>query len=285
LAEVTINTTSETGPNAPAPTPAPTFTPEENPADITKSYNELRAKFTQTSQELSALKKTGAAPASTTEQPSAPASGAPPKIETPPTEGSETNPDGTPKKPDGNNEDAARQVADAAGFDLNPYNDEYATSGDVSEENRTKIADGLKKVLGPDARSIVDQFIEGQKLVHANDRQLFMGEAGGDDNYAAMIEWAKLSLPKEEIVAYNKQIDSGDRHATLFAIRGLRSQYEAVNGRIPNNVRASGGAVSGNVAPFGSAAEMTTAMRDPRYKTDEAFRKQVAARIAVSPNI
>ena len=34
--------------------------------------------------------------------------------------------------------------------------------------------------------------------------------------------------------------------------------------------------------PFKTKAEMTSAMRDPRYKRDEAFRVEVSARVAVT---
>lgn len=271
------------GAAAPAATPAPTFTPEENPADITKSYAELRAKFTQTTQELAALKKTQ--PSATVETPNP---------QTPPADPAQPNPNDPPKAPDLTIEDktasddpadAAKKVADQAGFDLNPFNEEYVSTGDVAEESREKIAEGLKNVLGPDARSIVDQFIEGQKAVHANDRRMAFEEAGGEDAYVSMVTWAKDALSKEEVAAYNKTVNSGDRHAQHLAIRGLRARYEAENGRIPNTITATGGPTSRGAAPFASAAEMTVAMRDPRYKTDEAYRAQVAARIAVSPNL
>jgi hypothetical protein len=278
LAEVTINTTPVSGATAPAPATPPTFTPEENPSDIAKSYAELRAKFTQVTQENAALKKA---------QPAAP-------VETPPADAPQPNPNEPPKAPDltiedktaeGDQSEAAKKVADQAGFDLNPFNEEYANTGDVAEESRAKIAEGLKNVLGPDARAIVDQFIEGQKAVHANDRRMAFEEAGGEEAYVSMVTWAKDALSKEEIAAYNKTVNSGDRHAQHLAIRGLRARYEAENGRIPNTITAHGGPTGRGTAPFASAAEMTAAMRDPRYKTDEAYRAQVAARIAASPNL
>lgn len=276
MAEVILNTTEVTGPTAPAPQQPAEYVPPEAPTDLQKSYNELRAKFTQTSQELAALKKA---------QPSAPAAEAPPATQTaPPSETPSQTSLEIEDKSDAQG-DEAQQVADAAGFDLNPFNEEYVNTGDVSEDSRVKIADGLKHILGDRAREIVDQYIEGQKAAHANDRRMAFEEAGGEDAYNKMVMWAKDALSKEEIAAYNKTVNSGDRHAQHLAIRGLRARYEAENGRIPNTITGHGGHVTSGAAPFASAAEMTAAMKDQRYKSDEAYRNQVRARIAASPNL
>ena len=283
-------TTPETGPEAPQ-APAvdpnrPAWLPQEfaTVEAYNASYAELRADHTRKSQELARLK--GDAPAEepkteTTQtppnDPAKPAPVTPPKIEDPAKKPDETKPD---------DKDPAEKAAEAAGFSLDNYQTEYFETGDVTPENRAKIAEGLKGVLGENALDIVNQYIEGQKVTHANDRQMYFNEAGGEDAYTGLVTWASTNLSKEEIGAFNKAVDSGDRHATLLAIRGLRSTYEAKNGRIPNNIRATGGAGANSAnAPFQSSAEMTAAMRDPRYKTDEAYRANVAARIAANPNL
>jgi hypothetical protein len=236
----------------------------QKPEDLANSYKEQQAALTRAQQELSRLK--GEKPA-TDEQP--PIAGV--------QESDEQKPD--EEKP--NDDEAATKVADAAGVDLAPYQEEYNTSGDVSEENRVKLAEGLKKVLGDDARAIVDQFIEARKVVHANDTKMFMDAAGGQEQYATMTTWAAQNLPKEQVEAYNKQVESGDRHSVLFAIEGLRAKYEAANGRVPQRITGNGNAPA-NAGAFRSAAEMTAAMKDPKYKTDEAYRNDVARRLALS---
>lgn len=289
-----------TSPEAPAVAPAPEVVVDPNrpawlpanfktPEDFAKSYGELQSKSTRDSQELSRLKGqnvevTGPdgkpvveAPAETppddktkeTPKPNDPVT--PPKIE---------------EKKEGDEEDPAKKVAEAANFNLDTYQTEYFDTGDVTVENRAKIAEGLKGVLGDNAAEIVNQYIEGQKATHANDRKMYYDEAGGEDAYTGMVTWAAENLSKDEIGAFNKSVDSGDRHQVLLAVRGLRSTYEQKNGRVPNNIKASGGATppTGS-APFNSSAEMTAAMRDPRYKTDQAYRDNVAARIAASPSL
>jgi hypothetical protein len=245
----------------------PKFT---KPEDLAASYREQQAALTRAQQELARLK------GQADEQP--PISGVQSGKEDDDV-ADETPVDEQPN-PDGQ-EAAAKKVADAAGVDLNPYQEEYNTSGDVSEDNRVKLAESLKGVLGENARNIVDEFIEARKVVHANDTKMFMDAAGGQEQYGVMTAWAAQNLPKEQVAAYNKQVESGDRHSVLFAIEGLRAKYEAANGRLPQRITGSGNP-SPNAGAFRSAAEMTSAMKDPRYKTDEAYRQDVARRLSIS---
>lgn len=177
---------------------------------------------------------------------------------------------------------AAEKITKEAGVDVSEYTKEYYSSGDLTPESRDALAEALKGVLGDDARQMIDDYVEAKKVVHQNNSKTYMDEAGGTEQYQAMVQWAAESLPPEQITAYNKAVESGDRHSTLFAIRGLRAQYEAANGRAPN--LRSGTGPSGNVAPFQSAAEMRAAMSDPRYKSDPAYREAVARRLAISDN-
>jgi hypothetical protein len=262
-------TPAPTGPNAPEPAPnadpnRPAWLPQNfnSPEDFAKSYGELQAKHTQTSQELAALKKGETPPA---DPATPPADG-----ETPPADG-ETPPA----------DDPATKAAQAAGFDLNPFSDEFTQTGDVAEDNRAKIAEGLKSVLGDNARTIVDQYIEGQKATTANDFDLYMTEAGGEETYAAMTSWAAQTLPEAEIAVFNGQLESGNRTAVTIAIQGLRAKYEKANGRQPNILTGKSG-IPGSVPGYASTAEMTADMRDPRYKTDPAYRDRVKQRIAAA---
>jgi hypothetical protein len=258
--EVTFRT-PETGPIAPAsevPADRPAWLPENfaTAEDFAKSYSELQAKHTQTAQELATFKK--------------------PAEETPPPTEEKTA--GTAE----NSSDPAEQVANEAGFDLAPYSTEFDTTGDVSEENRAKIADGLKNVLGERAREIVDQYIDGSKVTVANQQTMFMQEAGGADAWKAMSEWAgKGGLPKNEVDALNAQLVAGDPTTVTFAIQTLRGKYETVHGKTGNLVTANGGNILGETG-YQSAAQMSADMAKPEYKTDQAFRDKVRRKIALS---
>jgi hypothetical protein len=257
-------TTPETGPNAPEEqnTPTPEGRPEWLPAefntvdDFVKGYNNTKAGFTQARQELASLKQE-------------------------PTEEGEQDP--PPRDPDAvqtdNLDQAAKDLAEKQGVDLSPYANEYAETGDVSEEHRAAIAEAFSDVLGPNARTIVDDYINAKKVAHSNDQRMYMEVAGGSEVYHEMSQWAAQNLSREEIEAYNRAVNSGDRHTTTFAIEGLKARYAAATGQAP---RLISGQPAAPTSPFTSSAEMRRAMSDPRYKTDEAYRNQVRSRLAVS---
>jgi len=251
------------------------------PPNVAKSYQDMRAEVTRLQQENAKLRGGTGTPTTSETPPD-------PTVEETPAEAPEKPAQPDPAKPEAKPpktaDEAAQEAATAAGVDLNPYSEEYATTGDVTEENRAKIAESLKGVLGENARQIVDEFIESKKVVHQNDRTMYMEAAGGEEAYQTMVNWAAQGgLPKEQIEAYNKQIGTGDRHATLFAIEGLRAKYEAANGRAPKLLGNTLPPSNGSVSPFRSSAEMTQAMADPRYKKDIAYREEVKKRLAVSP--
>jgi hypothetical protein len=220
--------------------------------DFVKSSNDTRAELTRAQQELAKLRKTdtGAKPED--------AAGAEQPAET-------------------EAERAANDVVKQAGIDVTPWQQEFNQTRDVSEEGRAKIAEGLKSVLGENARQIVDDFIEGQKVRLANfDAQVYE-MAGGKDEYTAMVTWAAANLSEKEIAAYDNVVSSGDFNATALAVDGLRARYVKAKGSNPKLISGDG-TIGASNAGFTSTFEMTKAMRDPRYGKDPAYTKQVEQR-------
>jgi uncharacterized protein (DUF1330 family) len=103
---------------------------------------------------------------------------------------------------------------------------------------------------------------------------------GGRDNYAALTEWAQENLNDTDIEAYDDIVTSGTMEQAKMAVQGMYARFLSGGGKAPNLTQ---GSTSGDsVKPFGSAAQVTEAMRDPRYKNDPAYRESVSKRIAVS---
>ena len=266
-------------PSAPAAdTPAterPAWLPEHF-ADVdtfVKSATDTKAELTRVQQELAALKK---APA---EQKDAPADEAkdPPKPE---------------DKPEGEEEsNSSLDVPeDKPPVDLTVYEKEYEETGDVAEERRAEIAKQLFPQLDPAlARQYVDQYIEAAKArdaatkaaVENNDAAL-LKSVGGEDAYNEMIAWATQNLSKPEKDAYTKAVRSGDFAAQSLAVEGLKSKWQSAVGRVPGRVLAGGSGNPAGVQPYESSAQMRSDMKDPRYKTDPAFRSKVEQRVAIS---
>lgn len=273
MVDVVNIATPPTGPDAPqtivndvnasAGTPQsgrPSWLPEQfkTPEDLAASYKELQSKFTQSRQ-----------------------ADTPDAADTP-----EAKAEGTDGATDA--DAAAKEAAAAVGLDLAPWSDEFATSGDVSEDGRAKIAEALKGVLGDKAREVVDQFIDSKRSLKTyadqqieNERKMLLEPIGGEEGFTKLASWAAQGgLTADEITALNVQLESDSRQARAFAVETLKSRYEAANGRPAKLVGGTVPASSSDV--FTSTAQLTAAINDPRYAKDPAYRQSVEAKLARS---
>lgn len=169
-----------------------------------------------------------------------------------------------------------------------PQGDQQASEpkslADVEAEfvqNNGRISDATyeefkAKGITPD---VLDAMIAGQQAI-ANQLVTKAHEvAGGAEAYTQMTEWAETNWTDAEITAFDTIMGSGDQAAIMVAIRGLKASYVEANGRTPN-LTTGQGKPAAVVVGYQSKAQMTADMRDPRYKTDPAFRKQVEQKIA-----
>ena len=105
-------------------------------------------------------------------------------------------------------------------------------------------------------------------------------QVGGQEAYLDMVSWASDNMPEASIDAFNNAVNSGNIETANLAIQGLQAQYRSVNGNEPSLVMGETKSVTGGV--FDSAAQLTAAMRDPRYSSDSAYRQQVASKLSRS---
>ena len=101
--------------------------------------------------------------------------------------------------------------------------------------------------------------------------------AGGEQQYAQIVNWAKTNLPQDQIQAFDEVVNTGSVQAIQLAVSGLKSQYNDANG-------VEGRMVTGKTAPnngdvFRSQAELVRAMNDPRYDNDPAYRQDVIEKL------
>ena len=137
------------------------------------------------------------------------------------------------------------------GIDFDSLSQEFAELGGLTEDSY----DSLVEAGIP--RSMVDQFIDGQ-----------------------MVSWASDNMQEASIDAFNNAVNSGNIETANLAIQGLHAQYRSVNGSEPSLVMGETKSVTGGV--FDSAAQLTAAMRDPRYGSDSAYRQEVASKLSRS---
>lgn len=165
--------------------------------------------------------------------------------------------------------------------DTNSINDVIAKASDAFAEKgelTDKNYNALSKVGIP--REMVDAYIRGQEAL-INSQELEVQQVvGGGANYEAMTEWAGDNLSDSEIEAFDEVVTAGTIDQAKMAVQGLYARFVSSGGKPPN---VNQGAVTGSsVKPFGSAAQVTQAMADPRYQNDPAYRQQVEQRLAVS---
>ena len=101
--------------------------------------------------------------------------------------------------------------------------------------------------------------------------------AGGEQQYAQIVNWAKTNLPQDQIQAFDEVVNTGSVQAIQLAVAGLKSQYNDANG-------VEGRMVTGKTAPntgdvFRSQAELVRAMSDARYDNDPAYRQDVIEKL------
>lgn len=173
---------------------------------------------------------------------------------------------------------AAEDATKKAGLDLNEVSVEYNTQGGLSEATYSKLAEaGYPK-------DMVDIYIEGLTARYTTIETEAKKVAGGDDGYGEMIDWAIGNLSPEEQAAYDKAVNSGDRHRVLQAVKALKADYEraiaADRSEEPEAVVTAKGKTSGNV--YSHQDEWLADLADPRYDSNEAFRQQVMAKLARS---
>lgn len=261
-----------TAPVTQAPAPAPTqdrpsWLPEKftSPEALAKAYASLEAKLS--------------------------GGGAPKEAPTPAPAPTEAAPPAAPKVTPEEAAKAAEQaglpdpakLADAdtqfllssRGLDVGAISEEYLSAGGLSADTYTK----LEKAGLP--RAFVDGWIEGREAQAEQHRQRLYGEVGGEAVFTQVQEWARANLRPAEIKAYNDAVSRGDVEMMALAVRGLHAKHLAAVGSRPTLI--GGDASPAAAEGFGSQAELTAAMRDPRYRKDATYRAEVERKLSARP--
>jgi len=151
----------------------------------------------------------------------------------------------------------------------------YTETGEVSADQLKTITDlGIPEPMIKTYMAGLDAIIKGQE------REVYES-VGGEENYSQMMEWAGKTMSQADQEAHNRVVDQGDAPAALMAIRGLYAQYKQATAAHPEMITGQAPQFPG-VAPFEDRSQVTAAMRDPRYRTSEAYRKEVERRLAVT---
>jgi len=156
----------------------------------------------------------------------------------------------------------------------------YANDGQLSEET-------IESFSQMSSQDLVNAYLEiqannpqansqGAELSDSQVNQV-QNAAGGEANYNQVINWAAENLNDAAIDAFDSVVDSGNPVAIQIAFQGLQAEYNNANGYEGRMLQGKAASSSGET--FRSQAELVSAMADPRYDTDEAYRDDVLRKL------
>ena len=172
----------------------------------------------------------------------------------------------------------SQETEEAGGFteeEQAAWSEEIAENGSLSDETIQELEErGF-------SRQMVETYVQGQKAMVQQARTQLLDPIGGEENYGDMMKWAAENLSESEIDSYDEVMMRGDMNAKAMMVQGLFSRYKQDNPSAPNLLQ--GTTPRGNTTPgFASWAQVTEAMRDPRYNNDPAYRDEVTRKLSVS---
>ena len=162
------------------------------------------------------------------------------------------------------------QLLDERGLDFSVFQQEYNETGQLSQDAYLALQEaGIEPQM-------VDTWIAGQEAIADQQIDSIYNMVGGEQAYNGMLEWAGNNLQSWEMDAFNEQIESLDANS-MFAVQGLMARMQNDEGSPPMLYQ---GEPSQYSAPkYDSLAQLTSAMSDPRYASDPAFRMEVTNRL------
>jgi len=145
--------------------------------------------------------------------------------------------------------------------------------GELSEET----IENFEKMGIP--RAFVEQVRDMRVREAEQNRQAIINEFGGDEMVSQMQAWAGQSYDEPMIERLNDMLNSNDVTTVKMAMNQIRTDFASATGAQEPRQTVSG---RGQAAPegFRSTAEMVSAMQDPRYRKDPAFRQEVERKVA-----
>ncbi len=157
----------------------------------------------------------------------------------------------------------------------------------LSEDTMAKLGemsgqDLLAAYLQAQQANPVDQAPEVSDLTTADISDI-RSVAGGDKEYATMVQWAADNMDRSDVEAFDSLLASGNVGAIKLAVSGIKAQYDNVNGY--EGTMLSGKPPTTSKDVFRSQAEVVAAMQDTRYDRDPAYRQDLIEKLDRSSNV
>tara|TARA_B100000085_G_scaffold29749_1_gene24581 strand:+ start:1164 stop:1943 length:780 start_codon:yes stop_codon:yes gene_type:complete len=158
---------------------------------------------------------------------------------------------------------------------------EYAEKGQLSEEMMSKFSemssqDLVQAYMEMQANAPQAETAEPVELSD-NDINTIKNSVGGEAEYDKVIDWATTNLSESQIEAYDDIISTGNTDVIQMMVDGLKAKYDSANGFEGRMLTGKAANNSGDV--FRSQEEVVSAIADPRYDRDPAYRNDVLEKL------
>jgi len=164
---------------------------------------------------------------------------------------------------------------------------EYESNNEEFHEEALEELKGMDPVelakMHIEYRKQVEDGEAGGKDFSEQDITELKGIVGGAENYTNMVEWAQGALNETEVNMFDAVMAKGDPVAAFFAVRALAYAYNDSIGYDGKMVQGKAPKQSND--QFRSQAEVVSAMGDPRYENDPAYRRDIMQKLERSPNV
>lgn len=163
-------------------------------------------------------------------------------------------------------------------FDVSEVEAEFiSNNGELSAETMEALYKQFPK-------NLVDNYMANAKAaldasINTARTEVF-SVVGGEESYGSIIQWAGKNLNPEEIASFNTVMAGGDLVAMKMAVKGLAAQANVSTSKAPQLITNGKAAVVGSGDTFDSQAQYVSAISDPRYDKDAAYRSDVRAKLS-----
>ncbi len=177
-------------------------------------------------------------------------------------------------------QEAINQLPEATREKATPFFTEFAEKGDLSPESIKAAAEAFGFT-----EDMIQDYVAGAKARQAQAGDAVMQpfyEASGDKaTFDAFSQWAQSGgMSQEEVTAL--EADMNGKEGVTKVKAAVQAWKEAGHAPAARDLTRTTAQQDTQAAPdgFRSQAEMERAMNDPRYRTDEAYRKDVELKVA-----
>lgn len=147
--------------------------------------------------------------------------------------------------------------------------DEWAQSGDLSEETREKIiSSGIPQ-------ETLDVYLEGVKALSEALTQKVYAAAGGEEDYTSAVEWARDNWSEAKVTKFDEALNDPDLMPVMVA--ALMNDYRAVSPGEGQQTRQQGGGDNGDL--YHDPEEFTRDLGEADNKNDALARRKAVQKL------